>query len=475
MWEDEEEEEDIIIPGTTKADELINSFIAWESGATKYFSENELEFLFNYYQYYNPGSDARVWNILQLGLDTFPNSGIFHICFAHYYLEKDMYDEALEKLQLAKLLDPMNPEVFILMAECLEEMEEYQQAFDILIEAEQTLLDFNQEIQIRLASLLLHFERQPEAVRKIARIIKHECGDDGLGLVSPMHFNSELLIEAVNLLINNHPFNERYWIFKGNTALLYMDDHDTAIEAFEYAHYINEKLNIPLFYLGICYKSKKQFNTAIKYFGEASEAGYATEECVIESAICMNRLGDHTQARFLLQNLLSDNITNMSEVNYEIAYSYLKQGAASKAIPYIEKSLSEDPNIQAYILYGEIACMLDDEDKLIECFTEAKEFRMLDYELFICCFFGMFYRMDNLTNMYEMLVLIKIDENKAKSSILSSLLNALIAKAEHNNIQYIQEMLNSFSIDAEAASEYIELIDEDLSKDPEITSLKEMF
>ncbi|MCO6495816.1 MAG: tetratricopeptide repeat protein [Bacteroidetes bacterium] len=474
MWEDEEEDDEIITPGSNRANELLERFADWESGNARYFSEHELEFLFSYFSYFTEEeSDSTITKILELGLKTFPNSGAFHVCSAYFYIERDLHRTALPFLQSAKLLDPMNPEILVLMAECFDEMENYTQSFELLIEAEQLFPEYNQDVQVRLASLLLHFERKEEAINKIAQIIKYECAGENYSTYATLQFEPEHIIEAVNILINNDPFNLFYWFYKGHVSLLFLNNIDLAIESFEYAHYLDEKSPNPLFFLGICHKEKKQYNIAKRYFGEASEAGYSKEECIIETAVCMNRLEDFTQARFLLQNLLSNTDFNQSEVNYELAYSYLRQGNANKAIPYIEKAINLNPSIHNYILRAEIALALEEVDDMIECFKSAKPLSKVDYDYFACRFFGLFFHAEEITYMYEVYEFNKIEENN--DSLLTMIFGALIAKSEGKNIQYMQEMLNCFSLNSKETMEYLEMIDARMIHDPEIINLKELF
>lgn len=473
MWEEDDEEDEIIIPGSLKADNIIKDFILWEEGIPKYFTENELEFLFRHYQYYSPGDDFRVLKIIELGLEVFPNSGIFQLCQARYYMDKNMLNEAIENLTSAKVFDPMNPEIALLLSECLEEKEQYQQAYEILVEAESFSADFNPEIQIRLASLLMHFERRNEGLVKIASIIRDECQSNEIGNVSTFTFDSEDVLEAVDLLINNEPFNKSYWLFKGHNAL-FVSETDTAIDAFEYAHYLDEKAPEPLFFLGVCHKENKHYSLARKYFGEASEAGHNKEECIIETAICMNRSGDYAQARFLLQNLIPEE-ENKFEVLYEIGYSYLHQNEATKALPYLEKSVEISPNLHTFTLLGEVYLQMGDIDDLIEVYKKAKDFKIIDSEFFTCHFFGMFYRAEEFEYLYEIIESELYENSTEDVSLLLLVMKALMLKIEGKNKQYQLELINCFTIDTKETIDLIEKIDVELMHDPEIISIKELF
>ncbi|MBX2986179.1 MAG: hypothetical protein LC109_00485 [Bacteroidia bacterium] len=477
MWEEEDEDEEdyFIEPDSKQSEELLSRFSEWESGATGYFSEIELEFLYEHFWHASRKNNAQVKKVLELGIDTFPNSAVFYLYLAMYYLENDLPKTAIPILFNAKLLDPMNPNVTMRLSECYEALGEYNKSYEILKETESSIPEFNLELQIKLTTLLFRFERKDEAMHKLVQLVKFDCSNDIECALSPMIFDHETVLEATETLINEDPFNCNYWLFKGQLALMYIEDVELAIESYEYAHYLNEKDSQAIFSLGLCHQESKHYNLAKKYFTEASEAGYPKEDCIIHTAICMNRLEDYAQARFILLNLLSNEEANRDVVYAEIGYSYLYQGDAAKAMPYIKKSLGHFTNIENYLLLGEAALMLNDTDELINSFNLAKLFYNAELDYLTSRFFGLFLRAEELTYMYEVYVFHKTEDSESEFSLLTMLLAALIARTEGKNLHFMQEMMNCFTLNAADTIEYLEMIDKDLVQDPEIMNLKELF
>ncbi len=474
MWEEnEEEDEELIIPGSEKALSLIDSFASWDLGASVYFSESELEFLFHHFYYYEADGEENALKVIDKGLTVFPLSGFFQICMAKVHMDKDEIDSALENLNKASLLDPYNPELALMLSECYEEKEELEKAYQALLEADEHNAGFNADLQIRMVSLLFEFEKREEAIQKLAVIIENEIDSEDFGSYVAFTFDTEDLIDALEILLEKNPFNHKLWALKGNNYT-YLKDWESALNAFEYAFYLNEKNGNYMFMLGVCNKELGYFSGAKKYFGEAAEAGYKKEECVIETAICMNRMGDFLQARFLLQNLLTDQ-EHIFEVYFEIGFAYLHQGEAGKALPYLEKAADETLSLQAYVLLAEAYYKLDEIDKLVNIFEKSLEICQMDSDFFFCHFFGIFYRLDDIEKM-RFIAQYETVENKSETpSLLHMVMQALITKSIGHSKQYQVDMINCFILDPEEVLHILETMDEDLLYDPQIISIKELF
>lgn len=192
MWEEnEEEDEELIIPGSEKALSLIDSFASWDLGASVYFSESELEFLFHHFYYYEADGEENALKVIDKGLTVFPLSGFFQICMAKVHMDKDEIDSALENLNKASLLDPYNPELALMLSECYEEKEDLEKAYQALLEADEHNAGFNADLQIRMVSLLFEFEKREEAIQKLAVIIENEIDSEDFGSYVAFTFDTE--------------------------------------------------------------------------------------------------------------------------------------------------------------------------------------------------------------------------------------------------------------------------------------------
>jgi tetratricopeptide (TPR) repeat protein len=476
MWDENEEEDDIIEPGSEQSLKLQKDFEAWNDGANRFFSENELEYLFRHYYQFEHDSDYKVYKIVELGLSIFPNSGFFQICMAKLQLDKNQIDDAIENLESAKLLDPLNQEIAVLLSECYEEKDNEQVALHILEEAESYIPEFNPDLQMRLISLLFSFERKEEATQKLATLLKFEMELDFLERgIYTMAFDFEDILNAWEILINKNPFDSKLWFAKGQT-LLNEEDYDKAYEAFEYASLLNESDSESLFMMGLCMKELEFYDSARKLFARASELGYNRDSCILETSICMNRMKDFMQARFLLQPLL-DKDFRAEEVLYEIGYSYLHESNPYKALPYIEKSREIFHTLIKDILISEIYWQLDELDKVYEIYNSSKNHIFPEDDLFFCHFFGLFFRMDDLKYMKDVANAESANNTQTseEESLLQKIMRALIHKAEGKNKLYHLKMYECFAMDREEVLYYLERIDYELSSDPEIISIKELF
>lgn len=470
MWDDEEED-DVIMPGTPRATSLLENFEAWENGHPKYFNEAELEFLFRHFHYFYHDGDHKVLKILDLGMEMFPNSGVLQLCSAKFLFDKGNVHESLKLIDMSKLLDPKNQDTAILEAECFEELEQYDRALEILQEAESYTSEFNPELNIRLVSLLFHFEKRESAIKKLSKLIEMEYIDSEINNIATLSFEPEDLVEAVDILIDKNPYSDIFWNFKGKVYMM-NEEWDEAIQSFEFAHYIKESEPEPLYNLGICYKEKKNYFKARTYFADASALGFDKRDCVIETAICMNRSGDHVQARFLLQNLVPDSEDDY-ELYFEIGFSFLHDAMAAKALTFFEKSYQIMPILDTLLLMAECNFVLDRESDILDNYNKAKELRFMQPDQFVLTFFGIFYRLEMLpmaTMVYEEEI-----SQKNENELLMLILKSLVYKLEGRNKVHHIELLNCFMQDPAKSLEYLESIDKELLHDPEVISIRELF
>lgn len=496
MWEDDDdEEEDIILPHTPKGKEAFKKLEWWQDGIQCYFSENELEFLFRHFIIYaeiekDKTIDSKNRNailqgykknlkvILNLGLEQYTNSGLFQFFSAKYELLFGSVNKAIEDLYDAKIYDPYNQEIIILLASCFERKGQYVDAVNSIIDFEKTGESLTVETYIKLINLLYVLEDGSKIVYYLKQIVKSNQHDELMRLFE-FDFEFEDMIVAAKELIDEEPFNHEYWHILGYYYHL-LEEFDKAIDAFEYAYYLNEKSFSTLQYLGDVNREAGNFNKAIEWYLLALDEDKETSFIQLQIAVCLNRLGELAKARdYLLKLRKNDDL--LFEICTEMAYSYLEDDSPKKALPWLEKALSISPQIPVYVMIGEAHYQLNDLLSAFEIYKEALKFaERFELENIYAFFFGIFYRAKAL----DKIDLLLSDFEDAKTQwvrpqeeyiIIQTLFKAMIFRHNNQIESFQSELLHCFVLNAEFSLSVLEKIDLELLEDPLVISIKDLF
>jgi tetratricopeptide (TPR) repeat protein len=479
MWEDESEEEDNIEYNSDKVQELLLSFQQWLKGEDVFLSENELEYLFNHYYFGEDvveNADFYVDKIIETGLQMYPLSSFFHIAKARIFIDKLDYKKAITHLERAQVLDPTFTDIEIMLSDCYEELGDIKTALEKIKIASKSSDSFSLDISNRYYSLLDQLSMENEAVKVLRDIISHEINNKELELYIAVSYDENHMLIALSQLLDINPFNADFWLLKGKTELK-INEFTDAIKSFEYAHYLNDTDNEALYLLGLAYIGIADYTNGKEYMSEAAEAGFDQIKCALQTAVCMNRSGDYIQARFLLQCLPTDNSEIADQVALEIGFSYLHQGQAYKALPYLVKAVKNTGRLDSRIILAETYLKLDKIDKVYDTFKASVSFKSTDPDTFYSSYFSIFYRLGDVYKM-EQLYAMAMDENITDDDFHHQLLlimGALIEWLKNNQKSFESLLITCFSIDADQACDILEHIDLDLLSHPQIISIKQLF
>jgi tetratricopeptide (TPR) repeat protein len=470
MW-DEEDEEDILFPGSDKQEELFERFELTRTGETHYFSSDELEYLFQRYLYTDDEEFTNVNRILEMGLNMFPLTGIFQLCKAQFMIEQSNYGEALELLEQAKLYDPGNPDVYIFQSDCYWEMSQTNKAIEVLLECERV---YNEPLDYKLACLYFSQGDKSSGAQRLGKCLKEFCEDNDPHSYSettyPISFELEELEAAIDLLIEENPFSVSWWKLKAENYTLHLE-FSQAFQAFEYAHYLDEKDPEIVFKMGESLKESDSFFTAKDYYLKAAEMGYPKDDCLLQIAVCYNRAKEYSLARFMLQQIeFSD---EKSEALYEMGYSFLHDGMPEKALAFLLKCMKLDKGLKPVLIVSETYFLLDKSDEAYALMKEHEGMFSYDYT-FWATFFGIFYRWGMDEVLYEIHEKAAEYFDKAEDSILV-IFKYVLLKTEGKTEQANMVLMSVFVSDYDLAIELIETIDMNLLTEPEIISMRDLF
>jgi tetratricopeptide (TPR) repeat protein len=498
MWEDEdEEEEEIILPHTPKGKEAFKKLEWWQEGIQCFFSENELEFLFRHFIIYAEiekdknftesksrntlllGYKKNLKVILQIGLENYAKSGLFQFFSAKYELLFGSVNKAIEDLFEAKIYDPFNQEIAVLLSSCYEKKGLIREAIDSILVFEKTGEPLVIETYVKLLDLLYYNNEVEQVVVYLKKIVKSDLNDE-LMRIYDFDFEIEDMVKALDQLLEEDPFNAKYWVILGGYHHL-LENYNEAIDAYEYAYFLNDKAPATLLELGIVNKDAGLYEKAIDWFNLALENPAADSPYIkLQIAICLNRTGEYEKARMYL-TLLNKNDDILFDICTEMAYSYLEDESPKKALPWLEKALGISHQIPVYVMIAEAHYQLNDFEASYETYKDALLFAE-NYELdtVFAFFFGIFYRSEKIEYLDKLLD----DFKKASVNwvrpeeeyvLLETIFKAMIFRFNGKMQLFQTELLHCFVLNAESTLAILEKIDLELLEDSVVISIKDLF
>jgi len=302
---------------------LISEYEAMSQEGTVGFYE-ETVFL-RIIEHYENGHDIEnALSAIDHALSQHPFSYSLLIRKAHLLMDKDCFHSALETLEKAEAYSPTSIEIKLAKVEVLVELNYVEDAFEIIYELKSRAIGREKsEIYIqesRIYEQLNNYDKMFDTLRKALQITpeNHEALER---IIWATELSGRYLesIELHRKIIDIAPYCGIAWF---NLGLAYscQDDHESAIDAFEYAFIVNEKCE------------------------------FAYRECA-ESCI---KLGRFEKALECYEEALEKKIKPDSDLFLKIGYCYEQLNNLPLAKSFFEKSLKLDPqNGDAYYRMGE--------------------------------------------------------------------------------------------------------------------------
>lgn len=286
-------------------DELLNKWEDMLKNKKKYFFDVfEFENIIDYYIDIDKANNAL--KAINLASEQHPNSINIQIKKAQVLIDKGYASQALKIIENIELIESSNSDVYIVKGTALNAINRYseaEKAFDMAVS-----LSFEDKVDIMqsIASSFEHIGKYQISLKYLLEAFKLES--DNLLLLFDIGYCYEKLgqikksIDFYNKYLDKEPFSENAWY---NLGILYSkaDMFDKAVEAYEFALAINPEFSLAYFnlanaysnnedylkaiinykeylnydgvnvevltYIGDCYESIKEFDTALKYYDDA--------------------------------------------------------------------------------------------------------------------------------------------------------------------------------------------------------------
>jgi len=321
--------------------ELLKQFENLKTGRSHSFIEEDaFEKIIDYYQ--EKEDLARAMEAAEIASEQFPYSAMLLIKKADILLANRRYQEALDTLDQASLLDSGDINLYILKTDAFLALDQQQKAVKLLEEA---LSHFEGEEKIELLFELADVYDDYEDFDKVFDCLKLILDDDPnneealykICFWTDFTGRNEEGIRLHLKIIDDFPYNELAWF---NLAAAYqgLKLYEKAIDAYKYAITIEEKFDYAYRNMGDAYIRLRKYKEAIEALEKVNEL--AKPEDVIFEAIgyCYEKMKNHAQARFYYRkasHLRQDD----SKLFYKIACTYYNEGQWQACIKQLDTAM----------------------------------------------------------------------------------------------------------------------------------------
>ncbi len=321
--------------------ELLRIYQNLKSGRSSHFIEEEdFERIINHFD------DRQELNLAleaaDVGIQQFPYSAQLMFKKADLLIANRQYLEALELLDAGSLFDSNDTTFFILKTDAYLALEQPEKAAALL---EDALSLFEGDEKIELLFELSDVYDDYEDFEKVFDCLKLILEEDPMNEEALLKIcfwadftgRSEESIRLHQAIIEDYPFSELAW-FNLATAYQGLKLYEKAIDAYQYALAIDEKLDIAYRNMGDAYIRIRKYRDAIEALNRVLEL--SRPEDVIYEAIghCYHKLGNFADARFNYRKASHLNPED-SRIYYKIAVTYCKEERWESAVKQLETAM----------------------------------------------------------------------------------------------------------------------------------------
>jgi len=347
-WDDEEDDDDNFDAYHGDVESLVSDF---ENKSRDSFTARELIELFRYYstEISIPGEQrgetyAKI--VIELGIQQFPYMPIFTLHMVEILMREAKYKKAHKYLEQATAYTPFEPSLMMMKAILFSHEGARKLAFETLASAieiagndEDTLEDFlemalyHEQYELTLPLV----EKALNAGAEISPIIEKYIlrSDDG-SIVAE-------LIPTIEAIIEQDPYSSEAWYVLGS-GYLAQDNHQKAIQAFDFAVTINENFADAWIALMECHYELSNYETFIGLYNEQIERfpKKTFEELEGLLAWSYHETNQTPKAREIYKEVLKRNPED-SESWYSLGLTWQQRDNFENAIPFLEKAHQLDP------------------------------------------------------------------------------------------------------------------------------------
>ncbi len=374
-------------------EELLQHYENYRKGSQGfYIDEESLEKIINYFE--SQEQYLKAFQAVTIAAEQFPYSASLLIKKADLLLHRRNYEEALELLEQASVLDNNSIDIYILKTEAYLALDRQEDAVTLLNEA---LALFDEEDKIDLLFELSDvyddyedFDKVFDCLREI--LLQDPQNEEALYKIcfwTDYTGRSAESIELHKKIIDEYPYSELAW-FNLGAAFQGIKLYEKAIDAYQYALVIDEKMDYAYRNIGDAYIKLRKYKDAIENLEKVLEL--AKPEDVIYEAIgyCFEKMKNYAQARFYYRKASHLN-PDFSYLTYKIAYTYYKEQQYEACAKQLDAALKLKRNKpECNLLMGECKMILGYTKEALQYFTNVVRLRpksAIGWEALIKCLY----------------------------------------------------------------------------------------
>lgn len=345
--------------------DLLQQFENLKAGQSHSFlDEDSFELIIDYYDEHDELPNAM--QAAELAIEQFPYSSTLLLKKANLLIESKKYQDAMDLLEKAAILDSTDINLYILQTDVYLAMNQHDKAAAML---EEQIAIFEGEDKIELLLELADVYDDCEEFEKVFDCLRTtlEFAPNNEEALHKICFwtdftgRNEESIRLHTNIINEHPYNHLAW-FNLGTAYQGLKLYEKAVDAYQYAIVIDEKFDYAYRNIGDAYIRLRKYGDAIEVLKKHLEI--AKPEDVIYEAIghCYDRQRKYTQARYYYRKA-SHLSPGDDKLYYKIAVAYMAEANWENAIKSVMSAIKINKNSAEYLM------------TLGECYLELEKYK----------------------------------------------------------------------------------------------------
>ncbi len=287
-----------------------------------------------------------------IAIEQHPFSSSFHLRNGQLKYEANQFNEALEAVRKAKVLDGQNSDIFLLESEILCELNNSKQALEVLNE----LLEFVDaeiipDIYLAIADVY-ELQEQDELEMQFVKmaLVMDPDHEEALGRIIDMIEDEVEYLDAIDFhekLINESPYSYLAWNNLGE-CYYELKQYRKAIDAFSYVMVIKEDFEPAIRQSAECFYELDLFEKAIELYRECGKLKEDDEYLLYSIGLSYYQLDNMERASYHLNKCL-DLDEDFSDGHFYLGKIFEKTGRLTKAEHYMEVASELEEDNEDYI------------------------------------------------------------------------------------------------------------------------------
>ncbi|MBS1654473.1 MAG: tetratricopeptide repeat protein [Bacteroidetes bacterium] len=373
--------------------ELLRQFENLRNGRShSFFEEDAFEKIIDYFD--EKEELPKALEAAEIGIEQYPYSSSLFIKKADLLLSLRKYQESLDILEQASLLDANNITLYILKTDACLALDQHEKAVELLEEA-LGLFDGDEKLELlfELADVYDDYEEFDKIFDCLKLVLEQDpTNEEALYKIcfwTDFTGRNEESIRLHQQIIDEFPYCELAWF---NLAAGYqgLKLYEKSIDAYQYAITIDEKFDYAYRNMGDAYIRIRKYKEAIEVLEKVLEL--SKPEDVIHEAIghCYDRLKNYAQARLNYRKASHLNPDD-SKLIYKIACTYYNEGQWESCIKQLDNAIKMVKFQPEYnLLMGECKMELKAYKDAIQYFSTVVRIRprnVAGWEALIRCLY----------------------------------------------------------------------------------------